>query len=129
MSSLSGENSNETIGPYLLASVVIVCFTFIVKGDLLTFGSKDIGLQIDSTKEALLVAIDKGIINLSNKFDVHFSRFENKIDSLERKIDIVESEIERERVQRCLASRNLRDIDLNLIDANKWYCKGSAVRQ
>ena len=88
---MPGENSYYgTVGPYLLASVVAVCVTFIIKGDSLRFGSNGIGLQIKSSKEDIETAIDKAIVILANKMDTNFLRLESRIDVLEKKIDQVE---------------------------------------
>ena len=87
---MPGENSYGTVGPYLLASVVAVCVTFIIKGDSLRFGSNGIGLQIKSSKEDIETAIDKAIVILANKMDTNFLRLESRIDVLEKKIDQVE---------------------------------------
>ena len=116
MSGFSVANTCGNVGPYLLASVAVVCLTFIVKGESLTFGSKGI-----DTEEVMQIAIDKGMIALSNTMDTFFSRLETRIDSLERKIDNVltgliilrvgELGIQLDRVQR-LNYRNLAAIDL-----------------
>ncbi len=116
---MSGLSSANNVGPYLLASVAIVCLTFIAKGDSLAFGSKGIG-----TKEVMQVVIDKGLITLSDRMDALFCRLESRIDSLEKKIDRIESTLagviirrvgelgnQHDRVQR-INYRNLAAVDL-----------------
>ena len=114
---------NGTVGPYLLASVAVICLTFTIKGDSHLFGSNGIGLKIKGSKEEIETAIEKGTMILANKMETNFFRLEGRIDGLERKIDHVEAtatgvirrvtDLEREfRYIRNMNYRNMSAIDL-----------------
>ena len=118
-----------TVGPYLLASVAIVCVTYLVKGESLSFGSADLGVQIKGSKEEIETAIDKGNIILANKMETNFLRLESRIDGLEKKIDHVEAtlngvirrvaDLERDIGQvKIMHYRNMSAIDLIVGKAN-----------
>jgi len=75
----------DKFGPYMLASVIVMCGTFAYKGDSLTVGSKDINLQIKSSNDDIKIAIDKSSNNLSTQMNTNFLRLESRIGEVEKK--------------------------------------------
>jgi len=75
----------DKFGPYILASVIVMCGTFAYKRDSLTVRSKDINLQIKSSCDDIKIAIDKSSNNLFTQMNTIFLRLESRIGEVEKK--------------------------------------------